>query len=387
MGLAHASWRAACFILSLCLVSAAHAELSIDKRFGEVSGWTIGFSEGISGCLAAAKYKDGTTVWLGFGDKAKAYIAFTNPNWKSIERDGEYELGLVTGRKRWVGKFVGFEREGEKGVFSSGLKAEFLEDFAVSGGVRVFLNQRSVSALSLAGSRNALSEVISCQKEYISASAGGSPDAGKKRGESSGTGLFVSTNGHLLTNNHVVEGCRSLSVVPVGGTAVSASLLAKDKVNDLAIVKTSLTPAIVPALRPQARLGEPVYVFGFPLAGLLSASGNFTTGSVTAITGLGDDSRLLQISAPVQPGNSGGPLIDKYGNIIGVIVSKLNALNIAAATNDIPQNVNFAIKSSIAVNFLESNGLQPDVAAKSRELPAEAIAELAKLFTVRVVCN
>lgn len=251
----------------------------------------------------------------------------------------------------------------------------------------MFLNQRSVSALSLAGSRNALSEVISCQKEYISASAGGSPDAGKKRGESSGTGLFVSTNGHLLTNNHVVEGCRSLSVVPVGGTAVSASLLAKDKVNDLAIVKTSLTPAIVPALRPQARLGEPVYVFGFPLAGLLSASGNFTTGSVTAITGLGDDSRLLQISAPVQPGNSGGPLIDKYGNIIGVIVSKLNALNIAAATNDIPQNVNFAIKSSIAVNFLESNGLQPDVAAKSRELPAEAIAELAKLFTVRVVCN
>jgi len=96
MGLAHASWRAACFILSLCLVSAAHAELSIDKRFGEVSGWTIGFSEGISGCLAAAKYKDGTTVWLGFGDKAKAYIAFTNPNWKSIERDGLASLPAVS---------------------------------------------------------------------------------------------------------------------------------------------------------------------------------------------------------------------------------------------------------------------------------------------------
>jgi S1-C subfamily serine protease len=89
----------------------------------------------------------------------------------------------------------------------------------------------------------------------------------------------------------------------------------------------------------------------------------------------------------VQPGNSGGPLVDKFGNVIGVIVSKLNALNVAAATNDIPQNVNFAIKSSIAANFLDSNGLQPDVAAKSRELPAEAIAELTKLFTVRIVCN
>lgn len=380
--------RVVCSVLAACVVSSvASAELSIDKTFGQVSGWTIGFSEGITGCLAAAKYKDETTVWLGFGGKSKAYIAFTNPNWKSIERNGEYELRLVTGRKRWIGKFTGFERTGEKGVYSIGLKAEFLDDFAVSGGVRVFLNQKPISGLSLAGSRDALTQVISCQREYLAASGGTPPDAGKKRGETSGTGFFVSNGGHLLTNNHVVEGCKNINVIPVGGTPVSASLVARDKANDLAILRTSLSPTVVPALRPQARLGESVYVFGFPLAGLLSASGNFTTGTVTAVTGVADDTRLLQISAPVQPGNSGGPLVDKFGNVIGVIVSKLNALNVAAATNDIPQNVNFAIKSSIAVNFLESNSLQPDTGAKSRELPAEAIAELAKLFTVRIACN
>ena len=96
---------------------------------------------------------------------------------------------------------------------------------------------------------------------------------------------------------------------------------------------------------------------------------------------------MLQISAPVQPGNSGGPLIDKFGNVVGVVVSKLNALNVAAATNDIPQNVNFAIKSSIAINFLESNNLSRTTDIKTRELPPEAIAELAKMFTVRVICN
>src|SRR5262249_57418929 len=112
---------------------------------------------------------------------------------------------------------------------------------------------------------------------------------------------------------------------------------------------------VLPAFRSPPRLGESIAIFGFPLTGLLSSSGNFTTGSVAAVTGLSDDSRMVQISAPVQPGNSGGPLIDKYGNVIGVIVAKLNAIGVASVTNDIPQNVNFAIKSPLATHFLASN--------------------------------
>jgi S1-C subfamily serine protease len=368
--------------------SSARAELSIDKNFGGVSGWTIGFSEGIGGCLAATKYKDETTVWLGFtGDKNNAYIAFSNPKWESVEVDGEYELRLIMGRRSWLGKFIGFKRTNEKGIYTAGLKPEFLDDLAESGGVRVFLNRKPLAALSLSGSKDALYAAISCQKKYIEASGGAAPDRDKQKGESSGTGFFVSTDAHLVTNNHVIEGCSNIRVTPVGAKETSAYVVARDKTNDLAILKTSINPTIVPALRAQPHVGESIFVFGFPLSGILSASGNFTTGTITAITGLGDDTRLAQISAPVQPGNSGGPLIDKYGNIVGVIVSKLNALNIATATNDIPQNVNFAIKSAVLMNFLESNGVTAETNTKSRELPPEAIADLAKLFTVRVICN
>ena len=176
-------------------------------------------------------------------------------------------------------------------------------------------------------------------------------------------------------------------MIAVGRQETKVDIVARDKSNDLAVLKTPNSLSAVPALRAQLQVGEPIFVFGFPLTGLLSTSGNFTAGSVTSITGIGDDSRFVQISAPVQPGNSGGPLIDKNGNVVGVIVAKLDAIHVAAAINDIPQNVNFAIKSSILLNFLKSNSVPPSVDAKSRELQPEAIADLAKLFTVQVVCK
>jgi serine protease Do len=367
----------------------AKVQLQIDKTFGEISGWTIGFSEGIGGCLAAAKYRDETTVWLGFsGGRDSAYIAFTSPKWQSIEVDGGYDLQLVMRRRVWNGKFFGLERKDEKGVYASNLKSAFIDDLAASGGARLFLNRRPVSSFSLEGSRQALTAVIACQKDYIAASNGSQSDRkNQQKGESSGTGFSISSTGHVVTNHHVIESCSTLKVIPVDGQPYSAYIVAKDKANDLAILKTSISPTVVPSLRKQPRLGESVYVFGFPLTGLLSASGNFTSGSITALFGLADDSRFLQISAPVQPGNSGGPLIDKFGNVVGVIVSKLNALNVAAATNDIPQNVNFAIKATIAANFIEANGVSLIDAPQSRELSPEAVADLAKLFTVRVLCN
>jgi hypothetical protein len=92
---------------------------------------------------------------------------------------------------------------------------------------------------------------------------------------------------------------------------------------------------IVPPFRIGARVGENIFVYGFPLSGLLSSSGNFTVGNITSVAGLGDDSRIMQISAPVQPGNSGGPLLDRFGNVVGVVVSKLNALRLAQVTQEI----------------------------------------------------
>ena len=190
-----------------------------------------------------------------------------------------------------------------------------------------------------------------------------------------------------MTNHHVVAGCTTFEINRVGALAEPGRLIASDEKNDLALLKTGIVPPVVPGLRTRVRVGEGIAVFGFPLSGLLATSGNFTQGNVTALAGLADDTRMLQISAPVQPGNSGGPLIDSTGNVVGVIVSKLNALSVAQVTKDLPQNVNFAIKTAIAVNFLESNSIAPVMVGDAKTLDGADIAERAKEFTVRIVCR
>jgi V8-like Glu-specific endopeptidase len=95
----------------------------------------------------------------------------------------------------------------------------------------------------------------------------------------------------------------------------------------------------------------------------------------------------MQISAPVQPGNSGGPLLDKSGNVVGIIVSKLNALRLAQVTQDMAQNINFAIKASIASNFLEVNNIATRAAPNAESLDPTEIADRAKQFTVQVTCK
>jgi len=96
-------------------------------------------------------------------------------------------------------------------------------------------------------------------------------------------------------------------------------------------------------------------VIGFPFHGLLTSDFTVTTGIISSLAGLFNDTRFLQISAPVQPGNSGGPLLDTSGNIVGVVAEKLNALRVAKATGDIPENINFAIKTGALRDFLDNS--------------------------------
>jgi TPR repeat protein len=201
----------------------------------------------------------------------------------------------------------------------------------------------------------------------------------------SGTAFFVSQDGKALTNAHVVEGCRQISVNTEGQTT-AAKVLAKDERNDLVLLMTDLHPAQLINWRVSVLQGEEVVVYGFPLSGMLASGGNITTGNVTALAGLGNDSRFLQISAPVQPGNSGGPLLDRNGTVIGIVVAKLNALAIASATGDIPQNVNFAIKASVATSFLDAQRVAHAESAGVGALSTPDIAERAKSFTVQVIC-
>lgn len=201
-----------------------------------------------------------------------------------------------------------------------------------------------------------------------------------------GTGFFIGEEGVVLTNAHVVEGCSEARTGPSGRKA-TARVIARDGENDLALLRTEARPAAVAALRLTVRQGEAVVAYGYPLPGLLASGGNLTTGNVTALSGIGDDSRLLQFSAPVQPGNSGGPLLDGSGNVVGIVEGKLNAIKVASAFGDVPQNVNFAIKAAVVANFLQSNGIRyATVELRAARSPAD-IAEAAKRFTVPVECG
>jgi Trypsin-like peptidase domain len=143
-----------------------------------------------------------------------------------------------------------------------------------------------------------------------------------------------------------------------------------------------LTAVAIPPLRADVHLGEPIEVYGFPLPDILAASGNFTTGTVSALAGPQNDTRYFQISAPVQLGNSGGPVLDQYGNFVGVVVAKL-----PLTEQDVPQNVNFAIKAEVALAFLRANGIQTNTSASTLRLENDRIAERAKLFSWQIVCT
>ena len=214
------------------------------------------------------------------------------------------------------------------------------------------------------------------------APAGAAVTPAKPRTEqrfSSGTGVVVTLSGHILTNAHVIEGCTQLAVRQIGDQSRSATIMAIDEKNDLALLRSTVSVPRLPKFRSGARLGETIAVFGFPLAGILAASGNFTLGNITASAGMGNDAGMLQISAPVQSGNSGGPLLDRSGHIVGIIVAKLK--------NEVAQNANFAIKAAIAQTFLEAHGVQVLTGDSQTALQPEDIAETAKDFTVLIVCQ
>jgi S1-C subfamily serine protease len=200
---------------------------------------------------------------------------------------------------------------------------------------------------------------------------------------SSGTGFFVSTEGHILTNAHVVGDCREMNAD--GRPAV---LLATEADFDLALLRTrdGNAPTHARFSTDTALLNSDITVVGYPLQGLLGGL-NVTRGSVTSQKGLGGDPTRMQISAPVQPGNSGGPVLSASGAIVGIVVSKLDAQIVADAIGDIPQNVNFAIRSEIAKLFLAQNGVQIDQTSDRTPLPPEQLATLAAGYTVVLTCR
>lgn len=203
-----------------------------------------------------------------------------------------------------------------------------------------------------------------------------------------GSGFFLNGDGYVATNHHVVEGCRQVRATADGITMVT-SLVASDRLNDLAILKTSARPAaFIPIAEKPAVLTQEVFVAGYPFGRAISSSIKVTKGIVSALTGPGDNPHQIQIDAALQPGNSGGPIITAAGEAVGVVVAKLDT---AIAIHDwgvIPENTNFGVKASNLVTLLSSLGAdyRPPKKRSSRTATPQDLGEMLPKATVLLSC-
>ncbi|MEY4198739.1 MAG: hypothetical protein RLZZ265_479 [Verrucomicrobiota bacterium] len=185
-----------------------------------------------------------------------------------------------------------------------------------------------------------------------------------KRPESSGTGFFISDDGYFITNQHVAGEGATVRLVTSAGS-IAAKVVKVDKANDLALLKAEGKFTALPVITSRSvRLGATAATVGFPNTGLQGFAPKLAKGEIASLAGAQDDARHFQISAPIQPGNSGGALVDERGNVIGVVVAKLSQRAALATSGALAENVNYAVKSSYLLSFLES---VPAVAAKLKD--------------------
>jgi TPR repeat protein len=184
------------------------------------------------------------------------------------------------------------------------------------------------------------------------------------RPESCGTGFFITEDGYLITNEHVVKDATQVRLVTSAGL-ISAKVVQVDAANDLALLKADgRFAALSVAASRGVKLGGTVSTVGFPNIGLQGFAPKFARGEIASLSGAQDDARYFQISVPVQPGNSGGALVDEHGNVVGVVSARLSDAAALRVSGSLPQNVNYAVKSSYLLGFLES---VPEAAAKLKE--------------------
>jgi uncharacterized protein len=226
-------------------------------------------------------------------------------------------------------------------------------------------------------------EVIGPKPKRRSAS---SRSRGGPRLFATGTAFYVARDGALITNNHVVAECSTMRISD-GHDGIPVKVIATDPQRDLALLQApSRVDAVALFRSDKSKLGENVVVVGFPLSGLLSSQPIVTSGIISALAGMRDDQHEMQISAPIQPGNSGGPLFDSTGRIAGVVVATLDTVRLARVIGVVPENVNFAIKGDEARQFLTAHGVKVATADSGKELSTAVIAEQAVKMTVRLEC-
>ena len=262
---------------------------------------------------------------------------------------------------------------GNRYAYGEGVAKDYVEAYKwslLSAGQGIELARELIPALEARMTREQIAEgqkqAHSFKPREVPSSGGDTSASGimQTRPESSGTGFFITEDGYLITNEHVAGNGAQVRLVTETGL-VSAKVVRVDAANDLALLKADGKFAPLPVVSSRTvTMGSTVATVGFPNVDLQGFTPKLAKGEIAALSGGQDDPRYFQISVPVQPGNSGGALVDERGNVVGVVAAKLSAAAAVATSGTLPENVNYAVKSSFLLSFLES---VPEVAAKLKE--------------------
>ena len=199
----------------------------------------------------------------------------------------------------------------------------------------------------------------------------------KSQGFATGSGFFISSTGTFVTNHHVVEDSREVVILLEEGTEHTASIVASDPANDIAIGTIDAITVPIPLFDGQMSKGEEVLALGYPLITIQGQEQKATFGRINALSGFGNDVRFYQIDTPIQPGNSGGPLINTRGEVAGIVSATLDQLAALRASGTLAQNVNYAVKSAYIFPILNSLNLDYSVSSENAE---QKMVNIVKMF-------
>lgn len=397
-------------LFQVVIAGAAHAA----GPFGSVNvgNWIGGaFSNDETGafshCAATTPYANGVILVVSQNAAGTWSLAFASPSYRFNK--GENAAIDVT-----------FDGQGQARLFATAYQSNMLTAVMPLNVVRTFQKAslmvatagRAVLNFDLTSTGPVIAALANCvtkvkadgldkagdfakvaAKPSVTGDKQGTPSAPKqgRTGAFFGTGFVVSPNGHVVTNNHVVKGCvGDIKGNLTGEAAMTLRVVSSDANNDLALLQAPSTAAFKDFARIRdrsIRSGDSVVAIGFPYHGMLTSDFTVTTGIVSSLSGMRNDTRFLQISAPVQPGNSGGPLFDSAGQVVGVVTGKVDALRIAVATGNIPENINFAIKTGVLRDFLDNSVVPYQTAEPKGELKTTDIAGNARPYTMLISCN
>jgi len=362
-------------------------------------------SGAFSHCAASATYQNGIIFLVSVGQDYSWTLGLAHESWKLTPGQG-FPLALTFDGQQAINvqglpigaNLVKVVMPANSALIAQFRKAKLMTAFAQGQLIQLNLTQTGqllpslvncVATIKKNGVNNAGEFAVALTRP-AAASATAQPAKPVKTFSQSGTGFVISANGHVVSNEHVIHGCVGDIQGNLGGEApVKLRVVSSDRTNDLALLQAPSPFKDIATIRDKpVHSGDSVVAIGYPFHGMLTSDFTVTTGIVSSLSGIMNDSRYLQISAAVQPGNSGGPLLDTDGQIIGMVAAKLDALKIAQATGEIPENINFAIKTGMLRDFLDNSAIAYQTASESKgELKTADIAKNARGYTLLISCT